>query len=159
MSYHSNIWSHGMVLLFLLPPAYGFLLGTLSVSDSHLLVPALNLFLISILLYFGKLLWIFYLIFFDLCVFFFISSFSLVLYYPPLFWCITLSGLHQILGYSFLLTIYPFLFYSDDFIFHCLFYFFYFLHYCHFHLPFCIYLHLFLCIYFDTSHHAIPHLY
>ena len=181
MSYNFDILSHSLVLLFLLPPAYGFLLGTVSLVDSHLLVPVQNLPLISILLYFGRLLRIFVVHFLSTLIFVFsfllafpfflcflsdfvfllrhFVSFLLILYYSLLFLYIPLSGLHQILGYPYLLAIYLILFYFFDFGFHYLFYFFHFLHCCDFYLPFSIYLHLFQCICFDISQHAILSLY
>ena len=98
--------------IVLLPPAYGILLCTACWVDSHLLVLVVNLLLISVLLYFGELLWnfIMYLLsecFSYLCAFsvifwlFFLFhhfvSFLVILYHLLMFWGITLSGLYRIL--------------------------------------------------------------
>ena len=149
-----------LVILFFLPRAYGFLLSTVSLVDSHLLVLVLNLLLIAILLYFGKLLQIFVVH----CLSSLHFVFSFLSAFPFFLFCF--SQLHHfvnflvifkisILGYPFLLAIYLFLFCFDNFVFPYLFYFFYFLRCCHFHLSFCFYLYLFLWICFDISQHAI----
>ena len=74
MLYPSDICSHTLVLLFLLPPADAFLLSAASFVNSHLLALTLNLLLILILLCFGKLFWNLAVDFlsFDFRVFFFI---------------------------------------------------------------------------------------
>ena len=63
--------THTLVLLFILPLAFNFLLTRASLVDSHLLAHTLILLLISILLYFGKLLWKFVVQFLSFLIFMF----------------------------------------------------------------------------------------
>ena len=111
MFYHFDILSHSLLFLFLASPGYGFLLGTINLVDSHLLVPVQSLPLIFYLLF---LFFLYFLFGFVFLLRNFVS-FLVILYYPLLFLCIPLPSLHQILRYLFLLAIYLFLFYFFDF--------------------------------------------
>lgn len=81
--YCFDIRTHTLVLLFILPLAFNFLLSRASLVDSHLLAHTLILLLISILLYFGKLLWKFVVQFLSFLIF--MLFFYLFCFLFPLF--------------------------------------------------------------------------